>query len=104
MQLPLHNRTNCISCSTSVRYNTKYPQWNEICQGSGKYLFHSGARIVNEVWDHQGTGHNYFLGGSTFTIDQLLNHGDNHRPITLNLVNGKYPGKYCTRVTWTPKR
>ena len=102
-KLPIQDRRNCVSCSTHVKENTNYPVWNEICAGSSNYLFVSDSRVTTEVWDHHGSNNNVFLGGVTLTIDQLVNHGDNHRQINLAMAGGHNPGQLSTRITWTQR-
>nr|XP_027206082.1 uncharacterized protein LOC113799616 isoform X2 [Dermatophagoides pteronyssinus] len=102
ISLPIQDRRDCITCSTQVRSNTNNPIWNEVCTGSGNYLLVSDSRVAIEVWNHLGTSNNIFLGGVSLTIDQLVNHGDNHRAINLAMAGNK-PGQLTTRITWTQR-
>ena len=94
-------RRGAVACSTQTRTNTNYPQWNEICSGTSRYVFPEDARVTVEVWDHLSQGNNKFLGGVTLTIDQMLNHGDNHRVINMAMAGGD-PGQLTMRITYTP--
>lgn len=97
----MHNRTNCISCSSQVKQDTKFPIWDEICTGSSKYIFGYQARVVFEVWNYNKQKETVFLGGSTFTIEHLLSQSLNGKLQHLALLNGKCPGQINVRVTWT---
>ena len=105
LTLPIQNRASCVSCSTNLQSSTSHPYWNDVCAGSGKYLFVSDSRVSFEVWDSHGTGaaNKIFLGGASLTIPQLLSHGDNHRELHLGLTGGSASGSVVGRVTWTPK-
>ena len=81
--------------------DSNYPQWKEICSGTGKYVFVEDARVTMEVWDHKGQGNNQFIGGATLTIDQMLDHADNNRVINMAMAGGN-PGQITMRITYTP--
>jgi len=104
MTLPISNRHNCVVyCTNHPVYNSRTPVWNSVCAGSGKYLFAKGSRVTFEIFDHQGTGQNIFMGGASFTIPNMLKNGDNNKKITLPLSGAHTGGKMQVRVTYTPR-
>lgn len=86
-----------------MRPNTKFPIWDEICLGTSKYVFGYESRVVLETWNHIKEGENVFLGGSTITIEELINQSLNGKLLHLALLNGKCPGQINVKITWTPK-
>ncbi|CAG2165735.1 unnamed protein product [Oppiella nova] len=102
VELPIVNRTTCVTCQTKVAPTSTNPIWGVVCTGSHNFQWVQESRVTFELWE-QGSGKNTFGGGASLLITELLAHGDSHKSIQLSLARGDNSGKMTVMVTWTPK-
>jgi len=94
---------DCSRCETDVIATTTMAAWNKVCSTS-KMLFSDQARVAFELGDHHGPNDNYFVGGTSLTIPQLLSHGDSGKKLHLAVTGGHIAAQVNVLVTWTPKQ
>ena len=118
LQLPLQNTATCNAHCRANFVSSGGPgghsKWATAPNGTdrcaGLFVEHAGVFLEAKGLMGQAAGGEVFLGGISLTVPQLLSHGDNNRPLHLELTGAKaspqLPASVFldTRITWTARR